>query len=449
MATANTRRDITKLHYDKGAVEDQVYTDEFNVKYVGEADGTIRQIVTLQGDISSTELSTKVDQVAQSTAAQVQTAVNLSHRSGSEVLKGDVTGTVEKNVVTSVPAGVVAHGTLTGLSSDDHPQYMLLAGRALGQTLIGGTGIGEDITFQTTSNAVKGSYIFSEMTIAGVLKNTALGVVTGGNTVDIGDISFDHGDLGGLADDDHLQYHTDARGDIRYLLLDTSNDPLTNTLDGANFDFTGTGQIDTSLTVGTGTATDGLLRYHSSGVLVNNIGWSEANTALIISGVLFNGSDDLLSFTATEIVFNDSAQDINQRFEGTGVAELLVIDAGGNRVLVGLGTGDSLFHVGGSVHFDNEIKTNITTVTTTSHTAAAEHIIRVDDDTAGSTVTVTLPAASGNDGLAYHIKKLGTTANVIVDGNVAETIDGALTQVLAIQYDSIMVVSNGTGWDIH
>lgn len=29
-------------------------------------------------------------------------------------------------------------------------------------------------------------------------------------------LSFDHGDLTGLEDDDHLQYHNDARGDIRY-----------------------------------------------------------------------------------------------------------------------------------------------------------------------------------------------------------------------------------------
>ena len=39
----------------------------------------------------------------------------------------------------------------------------------------------------------------------------------------------------------------------------------------------------------------------------------------------------------------------------------------------------------------------------------------VDDDTAGSTVTITLPAAAGA-GRLYHIKKLGTTANVIEMG---------------------------------
>lgn len=43
-------------------------------------------------------------------------------------------------------------------------------------------------------------------------------------------VGLDHGDLGGLTDDDHTQYHTDARGDARYLKLDASNDPVTGDL---------------------------------------------------------------------------------------------------------------------------------------------------------------------------------------------------------------------------
>lgn len=54
-------------------------------------------------------------------------------------------------------------GALTGLTDDDHTQYPLLVGRAGGQTIIGGTGSGDDLTLQTTSNATKGSYILSEL----------------------------------------------------------------------------------------------------------------------------------------------------------------------------------------------------------------------------------------------------------------------------------------------
>ncbi len=40
------------------------------------------------------------------------------------------------------------HGSLTGLTDDDHAQYALLAGRSGGQTLIGSTVAGEDLTLQ-------------------------------------------------------------------------------------------------------------------------------------------------------------------------------------------------------------------------------------------------------------------------------------------------------------
>ena len=57
----------------------------------------------------------------------------------------------------SGPAAGDDHGLLTGLSDDDHMQYALLAGRSTGQTLIGGTASGEDLTLQSTSNATRGS----------------------------------------------------------------------------------------------------------------------------------------------------------------------------------------------------------------------------------------------------------------------------------------------------
>lgn len=62
-----------------------------------------------------------------------------------------------------------------------------------------------------------------------------------------GDVSGgDHGSLNGLGDDDHLQYHTDARGDARYALIghdhDYPNDPYylrpENILPGANISIT-------------------------------------------------------------------------------------------------------------------------------------------------------------------------------------------------------------------
>lgn len=80
----------------------------------------------------------------------------------------DITATV-------LPAGV-DHGGLAGLSDDDHTQYALLAGRSGGQTLIGGTASGNDLTLQSTSNATKGSILFGNSAYDEV--NNRLGIGT-------------------------------------------------------------------------------------------------------------------------------------------------------------------------------------------------------------------------------------------------------------------------------
>jgi hypothetical protein len=53
--------------------------------------------------------------------------------------------------------GETDHGLGTGLGDDDHAQYALLAGRAGGQTLKGGTAAGEDLVLQSTAHATKGA----------------------------------------------------------------------------------------------------------------------------------------------------------------------------------------------------------------------------------------------------------------------------------------------------
>ena len=90
------------------------------------------------------------------------------------------------------------------------------------------------------------------------------------------------------------------------------------------------------------------------------------------------------------------------------------------------------------------------TITTTTDTlVTSDRFVHVDDDTAGSEVTITLPAVSGNAGLTYYIKKTGSTANVVVDGSGVETIDGATTATLTAQYESLHIVCDGTEWWIH
>lgn len=61
--------------------------------------------------------------------------------------------------ITMIPTSGIDHGGLTGLSDDDHAQYALLAGRSGGQSLVGGTASGNNLTLSSTAHATKGKVI--------------------------------------------------------------------------------------------------------------------------------------------------------------------------------------------------------------------------------------------------------------------------------------------------
>ena len=84
---------------------------------------------------------------------------------------------------------------------------------------------------------------------------------------------------------------------------------------------------------------------------------------------------------------------------------------------------------------------SVTSVSATHTAAAGEDIIIAT----ANTFTVTLPAI-GQTGRTFTIKNAGS-GTVTVDGDGAETIDGAATQALA-QYDSITVVDNSSDWSL-
>lgn len=84
---------------------------------------------------------------------------------------------------------------------------------------------------------------------------------------------------------------SDAELDGLYLRLDTVNDPLTGTLGGEGFDFTGNGQIDGNLTVGDSTVDDSLIRLFSADVLKYQVGWDESASAFVISEDVIGTTD--------------------------------------------------------------------------------------------------------------------------------------------------------------
>lgn len=85
---------------------------------------------------------------------------------------------------------------------------------------------------------------------------------------------------------------------------------------------------------------------------------------------------------------------------------------------------------------------------TANYTATATDAVLLCSASGGA-FTITLPAASGNTGLTYWIKKTDSSANAVtIDGNAAETIDGAATATISVQFEALTIVSDGTSWHV-
>lgn len=71
----------------------------------------------------------------------------------------------------------------------------------------------------------------------------------------------------------------------------------------------------------------------------------------------------------------------------------------------------------------------------------------IEGNAAGGAMTINLPAASGQTGrVLYVIKTDSSTNTVTVDASGAETINGALTDVISVQWASRRYQCNGTSW---
>jgi len=79
------------------------------------------------------------------------------------------------------------------------------------------------------------------------------------------------------------------------------------------------------------------------------------------------------------------------------------------------------------------------TVTATDYTVAA--------NASTGALSITLPTSVGVTGKVYVVKKMDSTANVVtVATTSSQTIDGATTRALSLQYDAIMVQADGANW---
>jgi hypothetical protein len=84
---------------------------------------------------------------------------------------------------------------------------------------------------------------------------------------------------------------------------------------------------------------------------------------------------------------------------------------------------------------------------TTSTTLTNENTVLVD--TTGGSIIITLPAASDNESKVYNIKRITGGVNTLtITPDGADTVDGASTKLIATQWASLTIVSDGTAWFI-
>jgi hypothetical protein len=89
-----------------------------------------------------------------------------------------------------------------------------------------------------------------------------------------------------------------------------------------------------------------------------------------------------------------------------------------------------------------------TSTQTTNYSVAATDTVVFADATSGN-VVITLPTASGMTGYRFYVKRIDASANTVtVVRSGSDTIDGATTFSLDLQYTAIGVVSNGSAWYI-
>lgn len=137
---------------------------------------------------------------------------------------------------------------------------------------------------------------------------------------------------------------------------------------------------------------------------------------------------------------NPSAYLVFKTSSGSSVTERMRIASDG-KVGIGTSTPTSTLHNSGSLAMPITTKTADYTATSSDHTILCNK--------SDGNITITLPAVSGCSGRIYNIKKIDSSAyTVTIDGNSSETIDGALTQTLTTQYESITIQCDGSAWYI-
>ncbi len=166
-------------------------------------------------------------------------------------------------------------------------------------------------------------------------------------------------------------------------------------------------------------------------------------TASEVGAVEFN--NDSLYFTITTGTSRRKVALYDDSAGATG--DLYYRNSSGyfTRLAVGA-TGQTLGVVSGSPTWTD--MTYPTATKTSGYTVTATDTVIFADATSGN-VTITIPAAASFSGYRFYVKRIDGSANTCtITRSGSDTIDGATSFTLDVQYTSVMLVSNGTAWYI-
>ena len=92
--------------------------------------------------------------------------------------------------------------------------------------------------------------------------------------------------------------------------------------------------------------------------------------------------------------------------------------------------------------------TNAITSVSSNYTAVSTDSVILANATSGA-FTVTLPTAAGIKGRQYNVKLQNTNGNTVTVATTGgQTIDGATTQIMYLGYTNLVVLSDGSNWEI-
>lgn len=118
----------------------------------------------------------------------------------------------------------------------------------------------------------------------------------------------------------------------------------------------------------------------------------------------------------------------------------------GGSLTVGTGTGTPT----GTLTVSGNVATNVTTVSgagVCNYTVTSTDSIVLVNNGCGAIININLPVVAGTTGRMYTFKQIDASGNSVkINGNGAETIDGAASQSLTAQYKYVTIISDGSAW---